>query len=79
MQQKEIIEVVKKTIQEELQKEASNFEYISRKEMCRRLEISMPTLTKWTEEGLISGRYIISGAIRYKWSEVENSLNAHIQ
>ncbi len=50
-------------------------EYLSRKQAAALLQISLPTLSKWTLEGLLTG-YRISSRIRYKRSEVEESLNS---
>lgn len=48
-------------------------EYITRKEVCARLRISLATLHLYTKEGIVTG-YRIGGRILYKTSEVDNSV-----
>lgn len=49
-------------------------DYVSRAEVCKRLKFSLPTLDKLTNEGVITGKLIIGGNVRYLWSEVEQSI-----
>lgn len=46
---------------------------ITRKEACKLLGISSPTLNDWTKSGKING-YKISSRVRYKKSELLESL-----
>lgn len=48
-------------------------EYITRKETAQILGVSLVTLNEWTKTGTIQG-YRISSRVRYKKSEVLNSL-----
>ena len=48
-------------------------DFITRKEAAVILGVSLPTLAKWTLNGIIPA-YRISSRIRYKKSEVEESL-----
>ena len=49
-------------------------ELLTRKEASRLLGISLPTLLDWTKTGKVTG-YRISSRVRYKRSELENSLS----
>jgi excisionase family DNA binding protein len=49
-------------------------ELLTRKEASRLLGISLVTLGDWTKTGKISG-YRIASRVRYKRSELENSLS----
>ena len=46
---------------------------ITRKEAAKLLGVSLPTILDWTKSGKIVG-YRISSRIRYKKSEIENSV-----
>lgn len=73
----ELRELLKETLQELLSAPKETELFLSRNQLCEKLGISLPTLDKWTADGIIKGRLIIGGRIRYKWSEVEQSLNAN--
>jgi excisionase family DNA binding protein len=49
-------------------------ELLTRNEVCDLLQITLPTLSNWTKEGLITG-YRIGTRIRYKRAEVLATLN----
>ncbi len=61
----------------ELNPPKEEVEYLSRKQAAAMLQVSLPTLAKWTKEGILAGCRI-SSRIRYKKSEIEKSL-IHIQ
>lgn len=74
----ELIDALRKEVKECLSTTPSqkdNLEYITRKEAAAILRISLPTLAKWTSQGLIKGKRIGS-RVRYLRSEVELSLNS---
>ncbi len=48
-------------------------ELLTRKEAAKLLGVSLPTLLEWTKNGQVQG-YRISSRIRYKRTELENSL-----
>jgi len=50
-----------------------DFEYLTRKQTAKRLQISLVTLSKWTNEGIIKG-YRVSRFVRYRSDEVELAL-----
>lgn len=50
-----------------------NSEYLSRKEVCELLKISMATLHYYTKDGILQG-YRIGGRVLYKLSEVETAV-----
>ena len=52
-----------------------NDDFLTRKEVCNILGVSLPTLLDWTRKGRIAG-HRIGSRIRYKRSEVESSLKA---
>ena len=52
----------------------ANTELLTRKETAKLLGVSLPTIQDWTKTGKITG-YRIASRIRYKRSEVENSLS----
>ncbi len=54
------------------QTDAEN-EYLTRKEVSKKLRISLPTLNSLTKEGVITG-YRIGTRVLYKWDEVESVL-----
>jgi excisionase family DNA binding protein len=49
-------------------------EYLTRKEVCQLLQVSEVTLNKWTKTGIVTG-YRIKSRVRYKRSEIEESLH----
>jgi hypothetical protein len=49
-------------------------ELLTRKEASKLLGVSLPTLLDWTNSGKIIG-YRIASRVRYKRSELENSLS----
>jgi len=53
------------------QKDGTNF--LTRNETAKMLRISLPTLAEYTNNGIIPG-YRIGAGVRYKQSEVENSV-----
>jgi excisionase family DNA binding protein len=53
---------------------AQTTELLTRKEASKLLGISLPTLLDWTKSGKIIG-YLIASRVRYKRSELENSLS----
>lgn len=56
-----------------IQKPQPQLQLLTRKEASVLLGISLPTLLDWTKTGKITG-YRISSRIRYKRSEIEESL-----
>ena len=50
-------------------------EYITRRDICDRLKISLATLHCYTKDGTLKG-YRIGGRVLYKLSEVEQSVKA---
>ena len=52
----------------------TNSKYLSRKEVCELLKISMATLHYWTKDGILQG-YRIGGRVLYKAAEVVDSLH----
>lgn len=55
-------------------KTPSQVEFITRKEVCELLGVSLPTVREYTLSGKITG-YRIGNRIRYKREEIEQSLN----
>lgn len=49
--------------------------YFTRKEVAKKLKISLPTLDKYTRSGKIPGYRLASGQIRYLEADIENALN----
>jgi excisionase family DNA binding protein len=50
-------------------------EIIDRKELCKRLAITEPTVLRWQRKGKIPAMHIGS-AVRYNWSAVVESLES---
>jgi excisionase family DNA binding protein len=48
-------------------------QYLTRREVCELLKVSLPTLDRLTRAGVIKG-YRIGYMIRYKANEIEQSL-----
>lgn len=48
-------------------------DFLTRQQTAKLLKISLPTLHKWTKQGRLKS-YKISGRVRYKRSEVSQSL-----
>lgn len=74
-------EIIKKALQDSLTIIQTNIstvkhetEFITRKQTAELLGVSLPTLGKWTKEGIIPA-YRISSRVRYKLSEVQESLS----
>jgi len=61
---------LKEAIQEGSQKKTR---YISRKEVCEIVKISLPTLHQWTKDGLLTS-YKIGNRVLFKSDEVDESL-----
>jgi excisionase family DNA binding protein len=55
-------------------KPTPNTELLTRKEASKLLGVSLPTLLDWTKTGKVTG-YRIASRVRYKRSELENSLS----
>lgn len=76
----ELATVIKMTVKREFetinnsQKPEPDNDYLSRKETCKILGISLPTLNDYTKRGLVPS-YRIGARIRYKKEEVLNSLS----
>jgi hypothetical protein len=56
----------------EPQQETEN-RYVTRREVCDKLKISLATLHYYTKDGILKG-YRIGGRILYRWVEVEQAL-----
>ncbi len=72
----ELTDTIRKEINSclaDLQPKQPDTDFITRKEAAVILGVSLPTLAKWTLNGIIPA-YRISSRIRYKKSEVEESL-----
>lgn len=67
--------IVNKSIKEKLEslKPPKAITYLDRKEVCRLLKISLPTLSSLTKDGAIIS-YRIGGRILYKLEDVEGAL-----
>lgn len=39
--------------------------YLTREQVKEKLQVSLPTVDKWTAEGILKGRFIIGGRVRY--------------
>jgi hypothetical protein len=48
-------------------------EIIDRKELCKRLDVTEPTIIRWEKKGRIP-RFHIGSAVRYNWTNVIESL-----
>lgn len=51
----------------------TNGEYITRRDVCKLLKISLATLFNYTKDGTLKG-YRIGGRVLYKLVEVQNSI-----
>ena len=51
-------------------------EIIGREELCKRLNVTEPTVIRWEKKGKIP-RLEIGTAIRYDWNRVVDSLQTH--
>lgn len=60
-------------IQDSLIKPEPPEKYLTRQETAKLLQISLVTLNEWSKKGIIQS-YRIGGRIRYKKSELEDSL-----
>ena len=47
--------------------------FLTRKEVCQLLKISLPTLHNWTKEGMVKS-YKIGTRVLYKTTEIEEAL-----
>ena len=56
-----------------LQQPQKETELLTRKEAAKLLGVSLPTILDWTKTGKITG-YRIASRVRYKRSEIEESL-----
>ena len=74
MEETRLKQVIREAVEEAMVVARPQGEYLSRKELCDRLNISPPTLAKWTKDGTINGKIILGGRVRYEWSKVHKSL-----
>lgn len=58
----------------QVNKPSPKIELLTRKEAAKLLGVSLPTLLDWTKTGKVQG-YRIATRIRYKRTELENSLS----
>lgn len=76
----ELATVIQMTVKKEFetinnsQKTEPDNEYLSRKETCKILGVSLPTLNDYTKRGLVPS-YRIGARIRYRKEEVLKSLS----
>jgi excisionase family DNA binding protein len=70
---KEILDRITPFLQS-INKSTPPTEFLTRKEASKLLGVSLPTLLDWTNTGKIIG-YRIASRVRYKRSELENSLS----
>lgn len=70
----EILEEKLRQFKPEHQIQPTN-EYITRREVCSRLKISLATLHTYTKDGTLKG-YKIGGRVLYLLTEVEQSIQA---
>jgi len=71
-------EIISETVREEIKKISPpsppvQIEFLTRKEVCKLLQVSPVTLNEWTKTGIIKG-YRLNSRIRYKRADIENSL-----
>ena len=48
--------------------------YLSRKEVCQMLKISLPTLNEWSKQGILQA-YKKGNRVLYKATEIDDSVN----
>ncbi len=70
----EIVEAKLKQFKQEHPTQAPG-EYITRREVCKHLKISLATLHSYTKDGTLNG-YRIGGRVLYRLAEVEQSIQA---
>ena len=58
-------------------KESRSIELLTRKETAKLLRISLPTLAKWSEQGIIHA-ISMGGRIYYSLSEIQNILEKKV-
>lgn len=69
----ENLNVFLESLLKEYSQNQNSTELIDRKEVCKMLSISIPTLMKYEKEGIIPA-YTVGSRIRFKKEEVLNSL-----
>ena len=65
--------VVRKELKDTTQLKNIITEYGNRKDVCKKLQISLSTLHFYTKSGVLKG-HKIGGKILYKWNEVDQAL-----
>jgi excisionase family DNA binding protein len=75
----ELTSIIQKTVSNEISKKTEpttddNNTFMTRSEVCDFLNISLPTLNKWTKTGKINGHRIGLRSVRYKKEDVISSL-----
>jgi len=63
----------KRLFSQETKKSLNNDKYLTRREVTQLLKISLPTLHRYTKDGVLRS-YRIGGKVRYKQHEVETAL-----
>lgn len=71
----DIVEAKLKQFKQEQPTPQGSGEYITRREVCNRLKISLATLHSYTKDGTLNG-YRIGGRVLYRLAEVEQSIKA---
>lgn len=69
----EIVEAKLRQFNQEKQIPQGSGEFITRREVCNRLKISLATLHSYTKDGTLIG-YKIGGRVLYRLAEVEQSI-----
>lgn len=69
----EIVEAKLKQFKQEQPTPRGSGEYITRREVCNRLKISLATLHSYTKDGTLNG-YKIGGRVLYRVQEVEQAV-----
>lgn len=69
----ELNQLIKTSIQEAIKQRALENNYLTRKDLARRLGVSMVTIDSWAREGLLK-RHNIKGRVFFIESEVREAI-----
>jgi excisionase family DNA binding protein len=69
-----VTSIIREELEELIPKQIPYEDYLTRAEAAELLKISLPTLSKWSQKGILTS-HRIHNTIRYRRSEIESAFN----
>lgn len=75
LSEEELVEIIQGALRKELTEKPSfeKAEIINRDELCKRLDITEPTVIRWEKKGAIPC-FRVGSSVRYNWTDVIEAL-----